>query len=90
MTIKFLVTAERVNEVLTPSEYFGLTEGKTTANYHAMLKFMADDKGEYLTPEQAVKAMDAAGNMRAFWDEHLPAFSRALRDAFVSPTNAGS
>jgi hypothetical protein len=87
--IRFLVTTERVNEILTPSEYFGLVEGKIAANYHAMLKFMVDDKDNYLTVKQAEKIVDEGG-MNAFYKDYLPAFAQALKDAFVSPTSAGS
>jgi hypothetical protein len=86
--IKFLVTAERVNKELSPNEYFGLIEGSAAENYHAMLRFMVNEKGEYLTIEQAKKAMRET-DMEAFWNEHMPAFGKALSEAFVSPTNAG-
>jgi hypothetical protein len=87
--IKFLITRERVNEVLTPPEYFGLLEGSMTENYHAMLRFMVDDDNKYLTNAQAVKVMRDT-DMDTFWKEHLPAFARSLKEAFVSPMNAGS
>jgi hypothetical protein len=88
MAIKFKITPARVNEVLSPVEYFGLVEGESSANYNAMLKFMVNEKGEYLSAAEARERMKAE-NMQAFWAEHLPAFAKALKDAFVSPTNAG-
>ena len=85
--IKFLITKERVNEKLSPNEYFGLIEGDMGENYHAMLRFMVDDNNQYLTIAQAKKKMRET-DMDTFWSEHLPAFAQALKDAFVSPTSA--
>lgn len=86
--IKFLVSPDRINEVLSPVEYFGLIEGNLKSNYHAMLKFMVDENGVYLNEGQAIDRMKSI-SMTDFWREHLPAFSKALADAFVPPTSAG-
>ena len=88
MTIKFLVTIDRINAVMNPVEYFGLMEGKMVEHFHAMLKFMVDDDGNYLTEAQALEVMRGT-DMKSFWSDHASAFAKALRDAFVSPTKGG-
>lgn len=87
--IKFIVSPDRINAVLSPVEYFGLVEGDLKANYHTMLKFMVDADGNYLDEKTATEQMKKI-NMDDFWKIHLPAFSKALTDAFVSPTNGGA
>ena len=87
--IKFVITPARINEVLSPVEYFGLVEGSLSSSYHAMLKFMVDESGAYMPEKQAIEQMKLI-SMDDFWKIHLPAFSKALADAFISPTNGGA
>jgi hypothetical protein len=88
MGIRFLVSADRINKVLSPPEYFGLGEGHLSDQYKIMLKFMVDEAGNYLTADEAEAQMRSI-NMEVFFIESLPAFVQSMKDAFVSPTSAG-
>jgi len=88
MGVRFIISADRINDVLSPVEYFGLSEGKLSDQYRVMMKFMADEEGNFLTAEEAEAQMRTI-NMKTFWSEYLPAFVHAMKDVFVTPTSAG-
>lgn len=85
--IKLKVIAERFDTIFSIEEWIGFARLTNTQIYEKMLQFVVNEEGEYLTTEQARALFSRLPKKE--WGECLLAFTRAVRDAFVSPTNGG-
>ena len=86
--MKFVINVDKLLKEIPPSEYFAIMQGNQIATYRAMVKCAADDNGTLLEPLEARKAIDAmSNNSMADFEQVQKAFTNALIDALVNPTN---
>ena len=85
--INLLVDMDRLSEFLTVDDYLGISEGDVKAQIEALSKFVADENGNYLDPEEGRKV---AGKIPIFaLAEVVNDFMNLITDA-ASPPESGN
>lgn len=86
--IKIVITRQRFDEVISVEDSFHLNELKASEIYDYLCQFVIGADGEYLPAEEARKLFKKIP--RGQFSDYISAFYRAITDAFVNPTSAGS
>lgn len=87
--MKFVIQLDKLLKEMPPSEYFGIVQGNPIATYNAMLKCVADDDGNRLSPTAARAAVDEMSNSSMAEFAHVQnEFIKAFTDTLVNPTSA--
>jgi hypothetical protein len=86
--IKIVITRQRFEEVFSIDDSFHLAELTLSEAYRYTCQFVMGENGEYLTEAEARALFK--GIKRKELSDYVAKFYKAITDAFVNPTNAGS
>ena len=87
MAIKFLVTQERFDELVSLDDWLNFDKLSNAEVGALMLNFVADGNGVLLSVEDARKVFKSVP--KKDWPQVLADFIESVRLAFVNPTSGG-
>lgn len=86
--IKLLVTQEKFDEVFSIDDWFNFDSMPQNEVYNKMLLFVVNENDEYVTVDEARAKFKEV--KKSEWLEYVTEFIKAVKNAFVNPTNGGS
>ena len=86
--IKFVVTQEKFDELVSIDDWLNFSSLPNPVIYNYMLEFVANENEEPITKDEARKIFKTISKKE--WFEYFAAFVKKINEAFVNPTNGGS
>jgi hypothetical protein len=85
--IKLLVTQAKFDEVFSIDDWFNFDAMPQNEIYQKMLLFVVDENNEPVGIDKARELFKEV--KKSEWLDYLTQFIKAVREAFVNPTNGG-